>query len=182
MGNIFCKPRDHSCNSPKYLSVDINSLNYDCTNVSKTVKVCKVVVLGDETSSKSQLIRRYTDNTMSKQLQIENVFYHIAVWDVPNSIFDAYDMAHIYCQNATAAVIVIDVTHPNALTNAYQLISAVKLTNKDIPIVILANKWNSKSRLLNHNQMESFCDGIYDFISWQIVKYKYDGSIVSLHD
>eukprot|EP01084_Bolivina_argentea_P268762 456595_1 len=186
MGNVFCKRQDDS----DIDSINLSSKQIEFGNISfdsfdnrndsgkHITKICKVVVLGDECSCKSKLIHEYTDDGMLKQLEINNITYNISVWDVPNNnIFDICDMTHIYCQNAMAAIIVIDVTNPNALDNAYKLISSVKLTNKNIPIVILANKWNSTLRLFNENQMESFCIGIQNFISWEKINRKYDGSI-----
>ncbi len=185
MGKVFCKPQDDSSDdylSPKSKHIQFASFDYNnYINDGKNVKICKVVVLGDESSCKTKLIRQYTGNhKMSKRLEVNNTIYDMAVWDVPNNIFTKYDMASIYCKNAMAAIIVIDVTNPNALDTAYDLIQSVKGTKKDIPIIILCNKWNHSLRIFTDNDIESFCIGIQHFVAWQ--KIKNDGNENEEHD
>lgn len=173
MGKVFCKPQDDSCDislSPKSKHVQFTSFDYnDYLNDGKKVKICKVVVLGNDSLTKTKLIRQYTgdNNKMNKRLEVNNTIYDLAIWDVPNNIFSKFDMSSIYCQNAMAAIIIIDVTNPNALNTAYELIQSVKTTNKNIPIIILCNKWNDNLRLFKENEIESFCIGIQHFVAWQ---------------
>ena len=187
MGKVFCKPQDDSSdNSSSKHDIQFASFDdYNYNDNGKKIKVCKVVVLGDESSCKTQLIRKYTgyDNNMSKKLEVNNTVYNISIWDVPNNgFFNKYNMANIYCQNAMAAIIVIDVTNPNCLNNAYDLIQSVKQINKNIPIIILCNKWNHNLRIITENEIEAFCIGIQYFVSWQKIKHEANGQIKFEHD
>lgn len=92
MGKVFCKPQDDSCDdylSPKSKHIQFTSFDYNNhINDGKKVKICKVVVLGDDSISKTKLIRQYTGNSkMNKRLEVNNTIYDLAIWDVPNNIF-----------------------------------------------------------------------------------------------
>lgn len=179
MGKYFCKPSDDSeleYTSPKeteLLEFDWNlGFGGDCG-----IKICKIVVLGEQSTFKRQLIAQYQgSNNNIKHLEINKQIYNLQIWDVPNNVFNIKNssMANIYCQHASAAIIVIDTTNENALNNATNLIISVKDLNKNISIIILANKWNSTKRQFNENEIEVFCKNIHHFIIWKKVETQQD--------
>ncbi len=94
------------------------------------------------------------------------------MWDVPENVFNLEDqtMANIYCQHTSAAVIIIDATDPDALKGAEGRIATLKEDNARISIMMFVNGWDSPQRMLNVDEMDSFCKRVHSFISWQRVQ------------
>mmetsp|Transcript_64196 Transcript_64196/g.102220 ORF Transcript_64196/g.102220 Transcript_64196/m.102220 type:complete len:203 (-) Transcript_64196:447-1055(-) len=184
MGKVFCKPQDDASDSSSSLTIQkhIEFGSPSTTPQGEQTKVCKVVVLGQDSMAKTKLVRQYTDGTMSKKLKLGNTVYDIAVWDVPNSTFNMQDMTSIYCKNSMAAIILIDVTNPDALNHAYQMIQCVKSTNPEVPIIVLCNHWDHKLRLFQEDDIQSFCMGIRHFVSWQKLQAENDGNVTLYRD
>lgn len=143
------------------------------------IKICKIVVLGEQSKFKVQLINYYTNNSTNdniKHLEINEETYNLQVWDVPNNIFNLRNqsMANIYCQHCNLAIIVIDVTNNDAINNATNIIISIKDLNKNISIIILANKWNSTQRQFNETDIDSFCKDIHSHIIWRKIELDQD--------
>merc|ERR1719362_2451826 len=111
MGSYFCKNDDSDDTSPQATEL----LEFDWGyGQNERIKICKVVVLGEQCILKTQLIRQYTgEHKAIKHLEINKKIYNLQVWDVPNNVFNIrnHSMSHIYCQHASAAIIVIDTTN-----------------------------------------------------------------------
>lgn len=113
-------------------------------------------------------------NTINRNLDVIMPFSVClcAVWDVPNNVFNLENqtMANIYCQHASAAVIVVDVTDSKALHDAEERIKTLKDGNERVSIMLFANQWSSMDRVFDEDDMDSFCERMHSFISWQKVQ------------
>jgi len=185
MGKYFCKPSDDTTEFNSSSPKDTELLDFDYLmgyGVNEKVKICKIVVLGESSTFKDQLIRQYQgSNNVAKHLEIDQQIYNLQVWDVPNHVFNIrnHSMANIYCQHATAAIIVIDTTNTDALQHAQSLILAVKDMNKDICVILMANKWKSSQRAFAEHDLEQFCKEVHCFIGWKKVHTEQEDDVLS---
>eukprot|EP00483_Globobulimina_turgida_P009141 UN09159 len=183
MGHYFCRPSDDDSPACSTDSKATELIQFDFGyGITDKIQICKIVLLvfGEQSGFKTQLIRQYADNKILQRLEIKKnkQIYNLSIWDVPTHICNTY-MINIYCQHASSVIIIIDVTNIEALNNAQNLINSIKNTNKSISIIILANKWNSEERIFNDNDLNIFCEKHHDFIIWKKVEIEQDDELVN---
>ncbi|NVM03777.1 MAG: GTP-binding protein [Candidatus Helarchaeota archaeon] len=115
--------------------------------------VFKILLLGDGAVGKTSLLRRFIDNTfipdykgtigvqfMTKNVELENKNVKLVVWDVAGqSRFTSY--RHLYYKDADGIILVYDITRYPTFENLEKWVTdAVKYTEQDIQIAVLANK------------------------------------------
>eukprot|EP01083_Nonionella_stella_P053325 141092_1 len=170
MGSSFCQKSDDSTEHAPQNTTELIQFDWGYNERDK-VQICKIVVLGEQSIVKTQLVRHWMNDSSTKELEIGDQIYNLQVWDVP-STYSMRDvgMTNIYCRHALSAIIIIDTTNSDALDSAQNVIISVKNINPNISFIILANKWKSTDRILAETDIDSFCKRIDHCMSWQKIE------------
>ncbi|WP_454782314.1 Rab family GTPase [Legionella sp. WA2022007384] len=135
-------------------------------------KLYKIVFLGNESTGKTQFIKRYVDGSYNEsESYIANIGKNFYVSPVKNKIkFTLYDTAkrqdrfapisaNYDYRGAHAYVIAFDPTNPQSLKDidAYWIPNLVRYVNNDTPIVILSTKSDlEEAELITENEVNEF--------------------------
>ncbi|MHA1301052.1 MAG: Rab family GTPase [Candidatus Helarchaeota archaeon] len=115
--------------------------------------VFKILLLGDGAVGKTSLLRRFIDNTfdpdykgtigvqfMTRTVLIKNNIIKLVIWDVAGQSKTA-TFRHLYYKEAEGIILVYDITRKETFENLDKwVLDAIKYTNIDTKIAILANK------------------------------------------
>jgi len=156
--------------------------------MSQQSYVAKVLVVGDNNSGKTSVIRRYVSKTFSasqnvtvgidyatKYVEVGSQKLQLVFWDIAGQ--DRFiGLAPTYYRNAAAAIIVFDATEnfrklDNTAKWKFEVDSKVFYPNDDpIPVVLLANKWDlieagEKSQIISNDILDIYCRK-HSFAGW----------------
>jgi small GTP-binding protein len=113
---------------------------------------CKVVFLGESGTGKTSIISRYLDRDVSVTLSptvgcagrpishsVGDKTVNLLIWDTAGQ--ELYrSLTPIYCRNATAAVIVFDITVRDTYDQLSTWIADLRVIVEDIVLVVCGNK------------------------------------------
>lgn len=158
----------------KFINNDLADYRWTCEDDDdddEQLKICKVVVLGEQCRFKTQFVSMYSEQVVSVHLEIKKQVHSLQVWDVPDNVFSLQNqtMANIYCQHSSAAILLIDATDLEALSDAEERISTLKRNNERISIMMLATRWACEERVYSEEQIDLFCKRVHSFLSWRKV-------------
>eukprot|EP00051_Salpingoeca_urceolata_P027674 m.482706 g.482706 ORF g.482706 m.482706 type:complete len:202 (-) comp22642_c0_seq1:133-738(-) len=154
----------------------------------------KVLVIGEAGIGKTSLIRRYVDGVFQKNycatlgvdfaLKVENWTkgqkVRLQLWDIAGQErFSA--MTRVYYQQATACVIVFDITRKSTFQAVLRwkqdLDAKTALPNGEpLPCLLIANKCDLPDRPVPSEEIKAFCDD-HGFIGWIETSAKDDVNI-----
>jgi small GTP-binding protein len=112
----------------------------------------KIVLIGDFSTGKTSLIRRFVDNQFSdkylstigvkisrKNLSIEDKEIQNIIWDIEGGT-DTKPLNPSYLLGSHGAIIVADVTRDSSIENIQNYIDMIQKVSAKIPVVIALNK------------------------------------------
>lgn len=129
----------------------------------------KVVLLGQTSTGKTCLSNRIIQDTfnemtrstvgpasLSKTIEYNDIIMKLDIWDTGGS--ERYrSIAPMYYHDASAAIIVFDITSPESLVDAGRWINSLKQHNAgDIVIGVAANKIDINERKISSEDIEEF--------------------------
>jgi Ras-related protein Rab-32 len=128
-------------------------------------KTFKIVVVGDVGVGKSALICKYVKGVYTnmyratigvdfatKQVCDKNIVYNLQLWDIAGQERFG-NMTRIYVREASAAVVVCDITRPQTYHNAVKWKNEVEThLGKSIPTILVINKNDLKDTIDPYSQ------------------------------
>jgi len=114
----------------------------------------KITLIGDFSTGKTSLIRRFVDNEFSdrylstigvkiskKIINIEDIVMQGLIWDIEGGT-DIKPINQIYLKGMNGCIIASDITREETLSHIKDYIEIVHNISKDIPFVIVLNKYD----------------------------------------
>jgi len=155
----------------------------------------KILVIGEPGIGKTSLIRRYVDNQFDKNYtatlgvdfalkvvpwEDPKMSIQLQLWDIAGQERFS-SMTRVYYKQATACVIIFDITRPPTLraVNRWKadLDSKASLPNGDpIPCLLVANKCDLPDRPIPKEEIQALCDE-QGYIGWIETSAKEDVNV-----
>jgi small GTP-binding protein len=128
--------------------------------LTRQLKIC---LLGDSAVGKTSLVRRFVFDefsdeyivTIGTKVTLKNIVVaeknipktalSLIIWDILGHK-KLVDIRERFYRGARGALIVCDVTRRETLENLYNWVESFYATVSEVPIVILANKWDLKGK------------------------------------
>jgi len=134
---------------------------------SSLITQLKVVIFGDSNCGKTSLLFAWTERTHNKMIkptigsaikqqlvQKNGRDYCLSIWDTAGQ--ENYrSTSTLYCRNASAAMIVCDISCRKTFDNMEEWIKILR-ENGDIPFIIVGNKVDLENRVVLSDELSHF--------------------------
>jgi len=114
----------------------------------------KITLIGDFSTGKTSLIRRFVDNEFSdkylstigvkiskKVIDIEDTKVQGLIWDIEGGT-DTKPINQTYLRGMHGCIIASDITREETMSNVKNYIKIIQDISKDVPFVVVLNKYD----------------------------------------
>ena len=112
----------------------------------------KIILVGDFSTGKTSLIRRFVDNQFSdtylstigvkisrKEIAVDNMVVQGLIWDIEGGT-ETKPVNETYIRGAHGAILVADITREETISNIASYIKVVKKIAPSAPMILVLNK------------------------------------------